>query len=260
MKIEISATQRKVQGTGASRRLRRSGRVPGIVYGGEQGAVNIDLDHKELYRNLINEKFHASILTLKLEGGAEQDRRRVDVVHRDIEEALDLVGMQVHRQHARHAHRCEHVGHHLGADGNARRARAPVLARVAEVRNRGGDAAGRGALQRVGHDHQFHQVVVGRRAGGLQHEYVLATHVLHDLDHHFAIGELADNGAAERQVEVLRHLLREARRAVAGEHHQAVHRRGRGVRELVHNVTPRPSNGWGGRIRTLEWRNQNPLP
>jgi len=81
MKIEISATQRKVQGTGASRRLRRSGRVPGIVYGGEQGAVNIDLDHKELYRNLTNEKFHASILTLKLEGDAEQVLLRAFNMH-----------------------------------------------------------------------------------------------------------------------------------------------------------------------------------
>lgn len=81
MKIEISATQRKVQGTGASRRLRRSGRVPGIVYGGEQGAVNIDLDHKELYRNLTNEKFHASILTLKLDSGAEQVLLRAFNMH-----------------------------------------------------------------------------------------------------------------------------------------------------------------------------------
>jgi large subunit ribosomal protein L25 len=81
MKIEISATQRKAQGTGASRRLRRSGRVPGIVYGGEQGALNIELDHKELYRNLTNEKFHASILTLKLEAGAEQVLLRAFNMH-----------------------------------------------------------------------------------------------------------------------------------------------------------------------------------
>ena len=81
MKIEISANQRKAQGTGASRRLRRSGRVPGILYGGNQGAVNIELDHKELYRNLTNEKFHASILTLKLEGGAEQVLLRAFNMH-----------------------------------------------------------------------------------------------------------------------------------------------------------------------------------
>jgi large subunit ribosomal protein L25 len=71
MAIEISARKREVQGTGASRRLRRAGRVPGIVYGGEQGPVNIELDHKDLYFNLRNEKFHASILTLEV-GGAKQ--------------------------------------------------------------------------------------------------------------------------------------------------------------------------------------------
>ena len=81
MKFEIGANQRKVQGTGASRRLRRSGRVPGIVYGGDQGAVNIELDHKELYRNLTNEKFHASILTLKMENGAEQVLLRAFNMH-----------------------------------------------------------------------------------------------------------------------------------------------------------------------------------
>jgi large subunit ribosomal protein L25 len=71
MAIEISARKREGQGTGASRRLRRSGRVPGIVYGGEQGPVNIELDHKDLYFNLRNEKFHASILSLEV-GGAKQ--------------------------------------------------------------------------------------------------------------------------------------------------------------------------------------------
>ena len=81
MKFEISASQRKAQGTGASRRLRRSGRVPGIVYGGEQGALNIELDHKELYRNLTDEKFHASILTLQLDGGAEQVLLRAFNMH-----------------------------------------------------------------------------------------------------------------------------------------------------------------------------------
>jgi len=71
MAIEITARKREAQGTGASRRLRRLGRVPGIVYGGEQGPVNIELDHKDLYLNLRNEKFHASILSLEV-GGAKQ--------------------------------------------------------------------------------------------------------------------------------------------------------------------------------------------
>jgi len=71
MKFEISAHKREAQGTGASRRLRRMGKVPGIVYGGADGPVNIQLDHKDLFQNLRNEKFHASILTLDV-GGAKQ--------------------------------------------------------------------------------------------------------------------------------------------------------------------------------------------
>ena len=71
MKIEISARKRETRGTGASRRMRTAGRVPGILYGGERDAVNIELDHKELHRHLRNEAFHASILTLKLDSGEE---------------------------------------------------------------------------------------------------------------------------------------------------------------------------------------------
>jgi large subunit ribosomal protein L25 len=72
MAIEISARKRETQGTGASRRLRNAGKVPGILYGGDKDAVNIELDHQALYLNLRNERFHASILTLDLEGAKEQ--------------------------------------------------------------------------------------------------------------------------------------------------------------------------------------------
>jgi large subunit ribosomal protein L25 len=72
MNIEINATPRTVQGTGASRRLRRAGRVPGVLYGGGQTAAPIELDHKELYFSLKNEAFHSSILSLNLDGKKEQ--------------------------------------------------------------------------------------------------------------------------------------------------------------------------------------------
>jgi len=81
MKIEISARKREAQGTGASRRLRRSGNVPGIVYGGNKDAVTIELDHKELYQHLTNEAFHASILSLKLDGAAEDVLLRAFNMH-----------------------------------------------------------------------------------------------------------------------------------------------------------------------------------
>lgn len=80
MAIEINATNRKAQGTGASRRLRNTGRVPGVLYGA--GNVNlIELDHNELYYKLRAEAFHASILTLNLEGKKEPVLLRDFVMH-----------------------------------------------------------------------------------------------------------------------------------------------------------------------------------
>lgn len=70
MAIEIIATKRQAQGTGASRRLRKADRVPGIVYGTGE-ATMIELDHNTLYFALRNEAFHASILSLDLEGKKE---------------------------------------------------------------------------------------------------------------------------------------------------------------------------------------------
>src|SRR4051812_8865907 len=81
MAIEISARKREAQGTGASRRLRRMGRVPGIVYGGDKGPINIELEHQDLFLNLRNEKFHASILTLALDGSKEQVLLRAVNMH-----------------------------------------------------------------------------------------------------------------------------------------------------------------------------------
>lgn len=71
MSIEIKAVKRDVKGTGASRRLRRAGSVPGVVYGGDQAAVSIELNHKELFMEFRHEAFHASILNLVLDGKAE---------------------------------------------------------------------------------------------------------------------------------------------------------------------------------------------
>ncbi|GAB5605935.1 50S ribosomal protein L25/general stress protein Ctc [Sideroxyarcus sp. TK5] len=70
MAIEISATKRQAQGTGASRRLRKANRVPGVVYGSGD-AVMIELDHNNVYFALKNEAFHASVLSLDLEGKKE---------------------------------------------------------------------------------------------------------------------------------------------------------------------------------------------
>ena len=79
MKIAIKAEPRSVQGTGASRRLRRESKVPGIVYGAGKEAQPIQLDHKELWFKLKMEAFHASILEMEL--GSEKSQ----VVLRDYQ-------------------------------------------------------------------------------------------------------------------------------------------------------------------------------
>ena len=71
MKIAFTAGTRKVQGTGASRRLRHAEKVPGIVYGGGKDATVIELDHNEIYHKLKLEAFHASILDMDLDGKSE---------------------------------------------------------------------------------------------------------------------------------------------------------------------------------------------
>jgi large subunit ribosomal protein L25 len=71
-KFEVTAEPRTAKGTGASRRLRRTGKVPGIVYGAGKDAVPVAFDHNAMLRNLDQEAFHTSILTLKLDGGQDQ--------------------------------------------------------------------------------------------------------------------------------------------------------------------------------------------
>ena len=70
--MKVVATSRTVQGSGASRRLRRSGKVPGIVYGAQKTPSNIELDHNPILLALKVESFHSSILDLEVDGKAEQ--------------------------------------------------------------------------------------------------------------------------------------------------------------------------------------------
>jgi large subunit ribosomal protein L25 len=70
MNIEFTAFPRATEGRGASRRMRRAGKAPGIVYGGTAKPTPIELDHNALFHALRNEAFHASILTMKLDGAA----------------------------------------------------------------------------------------------------------------------------------------------------------------------------------------------
>ena len=66
--MNFVAFERAKQGTGASRRLRITGRTPGIVYGGTSEPLAIELDHNALWHAIKKEAFHASILDMELNG------------------------------------------------------------------------------------------------------------------------------------------------------------------------------------------------
>lgn len=71
-KFEIHAEPRAAKGTGASRRLRRAGKVPAILYGAGKPPAMIALDHNEMWQHLHNERFHTAILTVRV--GEETDQ------------------------------------------------------------------------------------------------------------------------------------------------------------------------------------------
>ena len=70
--MKFIAFERAKQGTGASRRLRNTGRTPGIVYGGQGQPQLIELDHNALWHALKKEVFHSSILDMEPNGQSSQ--------------------------------------------------------------------------------------------------------------------------------------------------------------------------------------------
>ena len=70
--MEVIAFPRSEQGSGASRRLRRAGQTPGIIYGGSSAPVNIALDHNALFHALKKESFHSSVLDMKVGDKSEK--------------------------------------------------------------------------------------------------------------------------------------------------------------------------------------------
>lgn len=77
--FELNAEPRSNVGKGASRRLRLTGKVPGILYGTGKEPVSIQLDHDDLVHHLDNEAFYSHILTLKIGEDSQE------VVLRDLQ-------------------------------------------------------------------------------------------------------------------------------------------------------------------------------
>ena len=102
MEIEVIAYKRELQGTGASRRLRSAGKVPGIVYGGTTAPMQIELDHNALYHALRKEAFHASVLNLTVDGASESVLLRDTQWHPYKQQVLHVDFQRVDKTHKIH--------------------------------------------------------------------------------------------------------------------------------------------------------------
>lgn len=96
--FELVADSRDgVQGKGASRRLRRSGKVPAILYGGRQEPKQLILDHQNLLTLLVNERFFSTILSLKIDGqtqaavlkDVQRHPAKNQILHLDLQRVLE---------------------------------------------------------------------------------------------------------------------------------------------------------------------------
>ena len=139
------------------------------------------------------------------------------VVHGDVEEALDLAGVQVHGQHPVRACGHDHVGHQLGGDGIAALGLA-VLAGIAEIGDHGGDAPGGGPAAGVDHDQQLHEAVIDGLAGGVDEKHVAAADGFVQGDGHLAVGEGLYLRLAQLGADDLADLLCQSGIGVTGEH------------------------------------------
>ena len=102
MKFELNAQARTLQGSGASRRLRRASKVPGIIYGGTAAPSMIELPHNELLLALRKEAFHSSVLTIKVGDTVETVLLRDSQMHAYKPLVLHVDFQRVDTTHAIH--------------------------------------------------------------------------------------------------------------------------------------------------------------
>ncbi len=103
-KFQLSAELRTDQGKGASRRLRKTDRVPGVLYGAHKDPLAVTFAHNDLYLSFRNEAIFSSILTVKLPTGEQQailkavQRHPVDprIVHIDLQRVSENEEIRVH--------------------------------------------------------------------------------------------------------------------------------------------------------------------
>jgi large subunit ribosomal protein L25 len=102
--FEIEAESRSDMGKGASRRLRRDGKVPAIMYGGSEDPQNIMLVHSELLKRLVHEAFYSHILTVNVDGKAtkavlrdmQRHPSKPQIMHMDFQRIDENKPIRVH--------------------------------------------------------------------------------------------------------------------------------------------------------------------
>ena len=148
-----------------------------------------------------------------------QYRQRIEVIHRDIEEPLHLLRVQVHGEHTAHPGCMQQIGHQLGSNRDARLILA-ILARVSEKWNHRRYPIRAGAARRVHHNEQLHQMLIGRRTGRLNNEHIVPPNVFLNLYVRLAIGKRADRRLTERDADVSANALCKAAVGGAAENFQ----------------------------------------
>src|ERR1700722_2816505 len=102
--FQVGADPRHDQGKGASRRLRRAGKVPAVLYGGEGEPRNITLDHQQLLTLIGNEKFYSSIISINVDAQSQpaivrdvqMHPARNAVVHVDLQRVIENEKLKIH--------------------------------------------------------------------------------------------------------------------------------------------------------------------
>ena len=91
--MKFVAFERAKQGTGASRRLRITGKTPGIVYGGDTQPQLIEIDHNALWHALKKEAFHSTVLEMDLAGAVTKVLLR-DVQYHPFRQLVQHIDFQ----------------------------------------------------------------------------------------------------------------------------------------------------------------------
>ena len=104
MNVVLNAELRNDQGKGASRRLRREGRVPAVIYGANKTPANLSLIHKDVIKQLENEAFYSQVVKLNVGDNEESVVLRdlqhhpykFEILHMDFQRVDENTKISVH--------------------------------------------------------------------------------------------------------------------------------------------------------------------